>query len=462
MLDIQLCQQARLSRDPRFDGLYFVAVTTTGIYCRNVCAVPMPREHNVQYFETAVQAAAAGFRPCLRCHPDSAPGSNRWLGTEPCFRRALRQIQQGALQHKSVGQLADSLGVGERYLRKLFQQRLGISPKQYALYQQILFAKQLLHQTPTPIAHVAEMAGFHSVRRFNDAFKLQLKLTPSQVRRHNPPPRNDSMLELKLSYRPPYAWETMLAFYQQRTLEGLEWVDQQRYGRTISWPLAAPTTHGWFEVCPIPMQDALKLTLYWPEAASLQAVVQQIRRLLDLDCDSPTIDHQFSNIAPLPWIPGLRLPGLWSPFEAAVRAILGQQVSIAGARTQLNRLLQGFPATEIAPGKRRFVLASELATSELAMIRVPQARRHTLQALGHAVTLQPDADPQTWLAIKGIGPWTVGYAQMRGQSAPNIWLGGDLGVQKALACYTLSEAHFQPWQSYATLQLWHLPKGEKS
>lgn len=457
MLNQAICQQARLSRDRRYDGLFFIAVSTTGIYCRPVCPVQPPKEHNVRYFATAHDAAAAGFRPCLRCHPDSAPGSSLWIGADVTLKRAIRLIDDGALSDGGMPDLANRLGVSERYVRKLFQQKLGISAKQYALYRQVLFAKQLLHQTALPVTDIAYMAGFSSLRRFHDEFKQQLRLTPLQVRGTRTRPMSP-VLQLELPYRPPLNWPLMRAFYQARTLEGMEWIDGETYGRTIYWPLHQPEHFGWFEVTPHPKLPLFQLRLQWPDSNSLQAVVQQVRRMLDLDADSQVIDEQFSALGSFPVHTGLRVPGLWSPFEAAVRAILGQQVSIAGARTQLNRLLQGMDSTMLSDGRRRFVTPAELASANLEMIKVPQARRNTLNALGQAVVADPLSEPTSWLSIKGIGPWTVNYALMRGLADPDVWLGGDLGIQKALKTVTLEPSAFAPWRSYATFQLWHLPK----
>lgn len=460
MLSQPICQQARLSRDRRYDGLFFIAVTSTGIYCRPVCPVQPPKEQNVRYYATAHEAALAGYRPCLRCHPDSAPGSSLWIGADVTLKRAIRLIDEGALHDSNVAALASRLGISERYLRKLFQEKLGIAAKQYALYRQVLFAKQLLHQTALPITDIAFMAGFGSLRRFHDEFKQQLRLTPSQVR-GNRTRHMSTILQLELPYRPPLNWPLMLAFYQARTLEGMEWVAGETYGRTIYWPLHQPQYHGWFEVTPDPTLPVMQLKLDWPDANSLQAVVHHIRQVLDLDADSQTIDQHLAAAGGFPVHVGLRLPGLWSPFEAAVRAVLGQQVSIAGARTQLNRLVQGIAATTLPDGRRRFVTPSELANSALDMIKVPQARRATLNALGAAVQQQPHDAPTAWLSIKGIGPWTVSYALMRGQGEPDVWLGGDLGIQKALKAVAIDPSAFAPWRSYATFQLWHLPKTDK-
>ena len=465
---LHICQQARLSRDARFDGLFFIAVKSTGIYCRTICPVRPPAEQQVSYYPSAFAAAQAGYRPCLRCRPDSAPGSSAWQGNTTTLKRALTLIEQGALTDQSLPQLCERLGISERYLRKLFAEKLGISPKQYALYQQILFAKQLLHQTRLPVTTIALMAGFQSLRRFHSAFKDRLHLTPGQVR-GNKPEHVSNMLQLELSYRPPLAWPLLISFWQQRTLNGLEWCENQRYGRLIDWPPGQGEQHGWFEVSPLPDKTALQLSLHWPDAATLWPVVRHIRRLLDLDADMQQIDQQLSQTFGQRLKAGLRIPGVWSVWEAGIRAVLGQQVSVAGARSQLNRLLQlgsavsapqiSLPTAAVTGADlswRQFPTPAQLAADPLDLIKVPQARRATIQALAALQSAEPTTQPDQWLAIKGIGPWTVAYSKMRGLSEPDIWLGGDLGIQKALARQqnSLSEDNLKPWRSYATLQLW--------
>lgn len=465
MLSPIICQQARLCRDRRFDGLFYLGVKSTGIYCRPICPARLPAESQVSYYPTAASAAAAGFRPCLRCRPDSAPGSAAWLGSETSLRRALQLIAQGALIDGNQMQLASRLGISERYLRKLFQKYLGVSPQQYALYQQVLLAKLLLHQTDLTITAIAFQAGFHSIRRFNAAFLQQLQLSPSQIRRRRTTGVS-SMLTLELCYRPPLNWPLLIAFWQQRCLDGMEWVHtnagQQSYGRTFCWPLqpqaAATARSGWFEVSPQQNRDSLQLKLYWPYPDGLSQVLAQIRRLLDLDADLLTIEQQLIPLFGSQFSSGIRIPGLWSSWEAAVRAVLGQQVSIAGARSQLNRLVTALGTTmpDTEPQLRLFPTPQQVLASDLQMLKVPQARRDTLQALAAAVLTHPAADPTDWLAIKGIGPWTVAYSKMRGLADPDIWLAGDLGVQKALKLQSadFAPAQLAPWRSYATLQLW--------
>lgn len=459
----QSFQQARLARDARFDGLFYVAVKTTGIYCRPICPAPLAKEPNVDYFQSALAAAKAGYRPCLRCRPDSAPGSPAWCGSDTTLKRAVRLIDEGALVDGDQQQLCDRLGISSRYLRKLFQ-RFGISPKQYALYQQVLFAKNLLHQTQLPIASVALQAGFQSVRRFQDEFKKQLQLTPSQIRgRRMSSPQQ--LLSLELSYRPPLAWQELLNFWRARTLQGVEWVIADRYGRTFQWQQQA----GWFEVQPATDKDALKLTLYWPHTQGLSQIVAQIRRLLDLDADIKTIDQHLQPFFPAHYIQGVRIPGVWDLSEAALRAILGQQVSVAGARCQLNRLCEALGQvvgteqegqTMLTPDghvMRTFPSDHAISQSDLAMLKIPAARRATILNFVAQRLAEPTQAAHEWQIIKGIGPWTINYAQLRGQAAPDCWLAGDLGIQKALqqrADSPFKAEQLAPWRSYATLQLW--------
>ncbi|MBU2114887.1 MAG: helix-turn-helix domain-containing protein [Gammaproteobacteria bacterium] len=451
MLTPDTCHKARLARDARFDGLFFTAVKSTGIFCRPICPAKAPAEHQVCYYPTAAAASAAGYRPCLRCRPDSAPGCAAWQGTNTTLQRAIRLIDAGGLQQQTQQQFADRLGISERYLRKLFQQQLGLAPKQYALTQQVLFAKKLLHETALPVSAIAFHAGFNSIRRFNDAFKQQLKLSPLDIRRHSKTAAN--VLQLTLSYRPPLAWQQMLDFWRNRTLDGIDWVDEQRYGRSFCFNHQP----GWFEVTP-GKDNQLQLVLHWRGEQGLFSLIKQLRRLLDLDANMQPIEQQLSSHSLFKQgiISGLRIPGVWSSWEAGVRAVLGQQVSVAGARTQLNRLVQAL-GQPLSDNKRLFPTPQALVQSDLQMIKVPQARRETLTALAQFVLQYPDADPEQWLAIKGIGPWTINYARLRGLSQTDIWLGGDLGVQKALAKAGGNDdiSLLAPWRSYATFQLWH-------
>lgn len=451
----QTCRRARLARDHRFDGTFFVAVKTTGIYCRPICPAPAPKEANVVYFDSAIAAANQGFRPCLRCRPDSAPASFTWKGTDTTLERALRLIDEGVLIDGSVTHLAERLGIGSRYLTKLFQQKLGTSPKQYALYQQLLFAKSLLQQTALPITEVAFASGFASVRRFNDCFARTLQLTPSAIRRsvHS---EAQGRLRLFLSYRPPYAWTAMRDFLLARLIPGLEWCDEHHYGRTFRHETGAT---GHFTARHRPQRFGFDVSIELTEPAPVWPVVRTIRRVLDLDADIRLIDQHLSQL-PGPdgrWQAGLRLPGIWSPFEAGVRAVLGQQITVAGARRLVTELVSqlGEPCGDMY----LFPSPERLARSTLDTLKMPDSRRRTLLRLArHCIQHGAQCDPHDWLAILGIGPWTVNYASLRGKSDSDVWLDSDLGIRKALRRHDieLDPSDASPWRSYLTLQLWNL------
>ncbi|RTR06901.1 DNA-3-methyladenine glycosylase 2 family protein [Halomonas nitroreducens] len=450
MLDAAQCRQARLARDARFDGRFFVAVTTTGIYCRPVCPATPPHEHNVRYFPSALAAAEAGYRPCLRCRPDSAPDSPAWRGTHTTLERALRLIDEGALRDDSLAALCDRLGIGERYLRRLFQQRIGVSPKAYAQHRQCLFAKQLLHQTTLPVTDIAYASGFRSLRRFNDAFRSRIGLAPRDLRRRAG--EAGEGLTLHLAYRPPYAWKRLRDFHASRAIEGLEWVGKRHYGRCIRWG----ETTGRFTAEHVPGRQAFRVRLELDDLKALAPVVRCIRRVLDLDADTATIEAHLTRALPgLALVEGLRLPGVWSPFEAGMRAILGQQVSIVAARRLVTELVAalGEPAGD---GCRHFPTPAAVADSDLAFLAMPGARRETLRRFA-AWYAGGDAsdDPAAWTALKGIGPWTANYAALRGTGHPDIWLAGDAGLRRALPRLDGADpASASPWRSYLTLQLW--------
>ncbi|MFT5757266.1 MAG: AraC family transcriptional regulator of adaptative response / DNA-3-methyladenine glycosylase II [Alteromonadaceae bacterium] len=446
-----VCQKARLSRDPRFDGKFFTAVKTTGIYCRTICPVYPPKEENVVYFASAIECATAGFRPCLRCRPDSAPNSPAWKGVNATLDRAIRLIDEGSLQASSLPQLAMRLGISDRYLRQLFNKHLGMSPKSYALYQQCLFAKQLLHQTKLPITEVALASGFESVRRFNDCFKSQLKLTPSALRKST-----DSILnsvKLKLYYRPPFAWTFMQSTLATRAIPHLEWCNEHSYGRTFNWFGCI----GHFTAIHIADKNMFEVKVELDDIKYLKPIVNNIKRVLDLDVDLQAVEKDLQHCLPadFPLRTGIRLPGIWSMFEAGIRAILGQQISIGAARNLVSALVEALG--EQYTDKRLFPTPEAIAHSELEFIKIPGSRKQTLRNLAqHYISNENPNDAQQWLKLKGIGPWTVDYAQMRGLSQPDIFLGGDLGIKKALgkagADFTSEQA--SPWRSYLTFQLW--------
>lgn len=497
LLDKEACRKARLARDPRFDGLFFIGVLTTKIYCRPICPAVSPKEHNVRYFASALQAASAGLRPCLRCRPDSAPSSYAWQGTQTTLDRAKSLIDAGVLsgaERQSVEALSERLGISSRYLRKLFNDKMGISVKGYNQYRQLLLAKQLLHQTELPITQVAFAAGFTSIRRFNEAFQQTLQLTPSALRKKNDKPPRDHRastevtpdsthqeigvvaLNLQMSFRPPFSWPKQHHFYQVRAVCNMEWLDDElSYGRSFM----INKVSGYFTAKLDVSKHLFNVVIVLENESGLVqlgAVINGIRRVLDLDANIRQIDNVLETITPLAgqMTQGLRLPGVWSVFEAGCRAVLGQQVSIVQASKLLNQLVLAYGEERLIGGKqvKLFPTAEAIAQAELTELKMPEARKKALNALAQFVYENPDADPDLWLSIKGIGPWTVAYAKMRGLSDPNVLLCGDLVVKKrVLALYSehaenngsdyssISQQLAQnsaPWGSYLTFQLWNL------
>lgn len=444
-LSTKECQRARVARDARFDGRFYVAVKSTGIFCRPICPANLPKEENVEYYIEKAQALQAGYRPCLRCRPDSAPSSWAWKGVETTFQRSLKLIEQGELQTSSLADLADRLGISDRYLRQLFQTHLGMSPKQYALYHQLMFAKQLLHSSSMSITDIAFASGFGSVRRFNDAFKSVMKLTPSQIRKQQT--QQDETNYIDLAYKGPLDWQHMLDFYQLRAVHGLEQIDGQSYQRSF----VLDGVKGWFKIAPTKV-GVMRVEFILDDTRKLKALVNQLRRMFDLDTDVLSIEQQLNELNPnLIKRSGIRIPGVWSCWEAGVRAILGQQVSIKAAIGQLNLLV----STLQPEGDHHFPTPEEISAADLSFLRMPQSRKETLLRFAQFMEANPNALLDEWLSLKGIGPWTVNYARLRGGSEPNCFLDGDLVVKKAMQKFPqLNIESVTPWGSYATFHCW--------
>lgn len=454
VLSPEVCRRARLAKDPRFDGEFYIAVSTTGIYCRPICPVRPPAEKNVTYYLSAAQAARDGYRPCLRCRPESAPGSPAWNGTSTTVQRALDLIGQGALNEGSVAGLAARLGVGERYLRKLFERDLGVAPQALALNQRLLFARKLLAETSLPVTEVAYAAGFGSVRRFNDAIKKQFRQTPRDLRRPKAAMTGSTGIQLRLQYRPPYDWEGVIDFFGRHALAGVESAGPEGYRRNIS----LGGCDGQFEVRQDPGRDALLLTLDMPDQRQLMPAVARVRRMFDLDANPGAIAAVLEKDATLAdllkWCPGVRSPGYPSLFEACVRGIVGQQVSIGGARNVLARLTR-------ATGMTTFPRAAELAKLQDDQFPMPGRRRETLQSLCKDYADREAAINLEDLASrKGIGPWTVTMAAMRGNARPDGFPTGDLGLKKAWLNlggepeFNQLADRWNPWGAYAANLLW--------
>lgn len=449
-------QLARQSRDPRFDGKFFIAVKTTKIYCRPICRVRLPKEENVLYFDSAFAAASHGFRPCLRCRPDSAPGSPAWKGTGATLNRAMSLLQSGA--QNDMPRLAERLGISDRYLRHLFQTALGVSPKRFALYHQCLFAKKLLHETSLPITDIALASGFSSVRRFNDCFKQLLTLTPSEVRKTTGKHVTTMQTQLTLSFRPPYDWPSVRDFLTSRLIEGLEWCGDDFYGRTFY----LDGCYGEFTATYTPDKDAFIVSLNIDRVEKLQAVITNIRRMLDVDADMTAIAAQIKQAIPdyqgdvvVP-----RLPGIWSSFEAAIRAVLGQQVSVQAARNLVQKVVDHHSlklTSESNDSKVWFPSAEQWDMQFVEQLKMPAKRKQTLNLV--AEFFRQDApEVHSLTDLVGIGPWTRDYVLMRGESDPDIYLAGDLGVKKSEQKLSgaLMPENAAPWRTYLTLFMWSL------
>jgi AraC family transcriptional regulator of adaptative response / DNA-3-methyladenine glycosylase II len=471
-LDWQACSRARLSRDPRFDGKFFIGVRSTKIYCRSICPVPTVKEKNVLYFPNAAAAAEAGFRPCLRCRPECSPGTPAWLGTSNTVSRALRLIGESGLDDCGMEGLADRLGVGARHLRRLFVRHLGATPSAVAQTRRLHFAKKLIDETQLPMSEVALASGFGCVRRFNAAISKTYQRTPTHLRRlakqKDVQPANQYLFQLR--FRPPYQWESMLRFLAARATPGVEEVDGGRYRRTIS----IHGSHGYFEVSLDQEHDSLAVRVQIADPRSLYSIIERIRLMFDLNADWTAIQQGLAHDPELKGrlrvAPGLRVPGCWDGFELTVRAILGQQITVSGATTLAGRIarLFGQPFSGPAALTHIFPTPEVLAKAGLSTIGLTEKRARTIQNLARAVCdgrirLEGISDSDAFLAslleIPGIGTWTAQYVAMRGLGEPDAFPSGDLALLRALDLKTARELEeraqaWRPWRSYASMYLW--------
>jgi AraC family transcriptional regulator, regulatory protein of adaptative response / DNA-3-methyladenine glycosylase II len=481
--DRDTCYRALQSRDPRFDGLLFVGVTSTGIYCRPVCPARTAKIENCRFFGSAAAAQEAGFRPCLRCRPETAPDLASWRGTSNTVSRALALIADGALDGNdaSVEALAERLGIGERHLRRLFVQHLGASPIAVAQTRRVLFAKQLIHETKMPITEVALAAGFGSIRRFNEIF-LRLFHRPPNALRRKPSSSSvspESGVTLRLRYRSPYDWDSMLIFLRARAIPGLEIVENGSYLRTVGMDGFT----GSLQVSHLPARQSLCVNIRFPRVQSLPAIISRVRRLFDLGADIETIDAHLSVdrlLAPLvAQRPGLRAPGGWDGFELAVRAILGQQVSVTAARRLAEQLVMshGEPVSSEFVNDLRlthvFPEAQYLARAKSIEVGMPAARRSALKELAAAAAADPSlfrpfGTIEEAIAklrkIRGIGEWTAQYIALRALRETDAFPAADVGLLRGAELmdgarptvpHLLARSEsWRPWRAYAAQHLW--------
>jgi AraC family transcriptional regulator, regulatory protein of adaptative response / DNA-3-methyladenine glycosylase II len=475
-LDFERCYRAVESRDARFDGWFITAVKTTGIYCRPSCPTPVrPKRENVRFYPTAAAAQLAGFRACKRCRPDASPGSPEWNVRGDLVGRAMRLIADGTVDRVGVAGLARRLAVSERHLHRLLLGELGAGPLAIARAQRAQTGRTLIETTDLPFTDVAFAAGFESVRQFNDTVREVFALTPTELRTAGRR-RGDVVegaLTLRLPYRPPLDWPAMSGWLRTRAVPGVAEMNGRAYRRTLRLARGAAIVN--LE----PVNGHIQCTLKLESMSDLTSAVRQCRRLLDLDADPLSVVEVLSQDRRLSPIvkkrPGLRAPGAVDGTELAIQAILGQQVSLAAARTLTSRLVTAHgDVIKIADPTltHLFPRAEAIAAADLSRLGVPKTRRATLRALAGAVALgklalDPGADRaetyQRLLALPGIGEWTAGYILMRALGDPDTFLPSDLGIKKAGARLGLGDnvrsiseraAAWRPWRTYATHHLW--------
>lgn len=469
-LDSEICYQAILSRDRRFDGWFYVGVTSTGVYCRPICGVRPPKLLNCRFFRSAAAAEKSGFRPCLRCRPELAPGDAMLEVSSSLARAAAELIEAGFLNEQSVPDLAQRIGVSDRHLRRIFEGEFGVTPLQFAQTQRLLLAKRLLTDTNLSVTGIALSAGFGSARSLNEQFKQNYGFAPTRIRKTVPSKEKHS-LEFDMGYRPPYAWDSMLRFLKDRAIEGFEGFQDDSYTRVLTIKAGDAVKTGWITISHRPKQHNLHLSL----SADLSGVVPQVlagvRRFFDLEARPDIIDSHLGELAQR--APGMRVPGAFDGFEIAVRAIVGQAISLAAARSILARICKA--AGKQVLGPRDELMASfptaeeflQVADADLLSAGLMQRRLSTLQAVANAIVsgnlrlesyVSLDETLSVLREISGIGEWTVQYLAMRALGWPNAFPPGDSVLKKMVPspneALAPSSNRWSPWRSYAVLHLW--------
>jgi AraC family transcriptional regulator of adaptative response / DNA-3-methyladenine glycosylase II len=476
-LDPSACYRAVLARDARYDGRFFTCVRTTGIYCRPICPARPPKLENCAFVPTAAAAQAAGFRPCLRCRPESSPDLDAWRGTSATVSRALKLIESGTLDGGDVASLSERLDIGDRQLRRLFRQHVGAAPITVAQTRRVLLAKQLIHQTDLPMIEVALASGFGSVRRFNETFQRLYRRPPGQLRRRGNATSAGPKISLLLPYRPPYDWAAMLRFLEARAISGLEMVTNDSYSRIIEMGNVMGSIH----VAHEPRHSALRVIVRFPRLNALSAIIARIRRMFDLSAEPGAIAAALSSdamLAPLVLArPGLRVPGGWDGFEIAVRAVLGQQITVRAATRLASRIVSTI-GTPVEDGIDSLGLTHAFPRPEhfkaeiLAGLGMPRARAATIAGVAAAAIhdtrlFDPRRDLDEAIArlrdLPGIGEWTAQYIALRALGESDAFLAGDVALQRqfarggkrpAMSELLLHAERWLPWRAYAMLHLW--------
>jgi AraC family transcriptional regulator, regulatory protein of adaptative response / DNA-3-methyladenine glycosylase II len=477
-LEPDICWRAMQTRDPRFDGRFFVAAVTTGIYCRSICPVPFARPNNIALFPCAAAAEAAGYRPCRRCHPESSPGTPAWLGTSAVVSRALRLIWDGALDGNSVDQLAERLGIGSRQLRRLFIQHLGVPPIKIASTHRVHFARNLIEQTDMPMGEIALNAGFQSLRQFNHTVRTITGQSPTALRRLSDNTAFQSQrgeFVMRLLYRPPFNWTALVAFLLPRATPGVELVQDDSYRRTIESDGEA----GVIEVRPDPENSCLIVRIALPKYRGLLRAVERIRRLFDLAADPLQIAGHLSHDPRLKPLldshPGLRVPGVWDGFEIAVRAALGQRLTVVDSNALAGELVRkyGKPIETSVDGLTYlFPRPEDLVDAELTPLGISRKCARSINALSLSLTNKEFAFESfrtlqetisSLRVIEGVGEEMAHYVAMRASGEPDAfpldyrslshgpWKGESISTPAQLR--HLAEP-WRPWRAYAAMHLW--------
>lgn len=476
VIDEEQCYRASMSRDARFDGQFILAVRTTGIYCRPSCPAIMPKRHNVVFFVTAAAAQQAGFRACRRCLPDSVPGSPDWNLRADLAGRAMRLITDGTVEREGVPGLARRLGYSERHVTRVLTAELGAGPLALARAHRAHSARLLIETTTMPLADIAFAAGFASVRQFNDTIRAVFATTPTVLRttaKRQATPTTAGRVTLRLPYREPFDYDGLLTFLAARAIPGVEAVVDGSYGRTMR------LAHGTGTVWLTHAAGHLDCTLSLTDMRDLGSAVSRVRRLMDLDADpgavgeilgaDPLLEAQVRKN------PGLRLPGAVDGAEIVTRALVGQQITVAAARTALSALTTALGAplpTPDGPLTRLFPTPAAIAEQGATVLTGPRRRIATIQTVNAAlaagdlevhVGADPDELSETLQRFSGVGPWTAGYVLMRVLGAPDVLLTGDVAMRKGAANLGIPAApaeleayadRWRPWRSYAGMHLW--------
>src|SRR5262245_29001039 len=472
-LDSHICYRALRSRDARFDGRFFVAVSSTRIYCRPICTVKPPKRENCRFYPSAAAAESNGYRPCLRCRPELAPGNASVDATTRLAQAAATMMEDTTLEQDGLDAIAARLGITDRHLRRAFGAEFGVSPVEFAQTQRLLLAKRLLTDTALPVTEVAFASGFGSVRRFNALFRQRYRLQPSRLRVQRGAAAAGDALQFELSFRPPFDWPAVSAFLGARAIAGVESLEEGRYLRTVRLETDGKEHAGWIAVSLSPKKPTVRVAVSASLVKALPPVLARVKSLMDLACNPAEVAQALGPLAKRH--PGLRVPGAFDGFEMAVRAILGQQVTVAAATTVAGRFAAAFGDAIAPPFASLTTLfptaatVAELPPSRIARLGMPGARARTVVALARAVddgriVLAPSADVDATLealrALPGVGDWTAQYIAMRALSWPDAFLHTDLGVMKALgekranAVLAAGEA-WRPWRAYAVMHLWH-------